>query len=285
MPSGSVPSTPQPFALAGGKELIFTLTTGRSGTELLSRALALFPGVTSRHEPKPTFSSAFRAVMAQPKVAREFWLQHKLPKIAREPGTVYCETSHLCSLGFLESLVELGGKPTLIVLRRQPRAVARSLCSQGDIPGRTLKGLKYYLAPQDRGRTFLEIEPAAAPDLHDYQLCYWYALELDLRAKAYQRAFAPLGLAFVALDFGALCTSAGVLALAQQLRLPQLSLARRGLLARRLAQPVNARPDRKRPFALTDLELDQLEAELRSLARPTALGENLGPGPATSVSE
>ncbi len=270
MPSGSVPSA-QPFALAGDKRLIFTLTTGRSGTELLSRVLALFPGVTSRHEPKPTFSSAFRAVMAQPKVAREFWLKQKLPRIAREPGSVYSETSHVCGLGFLESLVDLGARPSVIVLRREPRDVAKSLWCLEDIPGRTLKGLKYYLSPEDVGRTFLEIEPRVIPELHDYQLCFWYALELDLRAKAYQQRFAPLGLTFRALAFEQLCTSAGVLALAQELGLPPLSMARKALLARRVSRPVNARPDRKRPFELADQELERLEAEVWRLARPTSL--------------
>ena len=54
------------------KRLIFTVTTGRSGTLYLARVLGLFRGTKSLHEPKPTFSSAFRTVQTAPSTAREF---------------------------------------------------------------------------------------------------------------------------------------------------------------------------------------------------------------------
>src|SRR6185436_2882073 len=125
-------------------------TTGRSGTEYLARVLGLFRGVRALHEPKPTFASAFRTVCAAPETAREFWLEHKLPRIARARAPVYAETSHLACKGFLESLVELDLQPTLIHLRREPHAVARSMLALGTVPGRTYKGVKYYLGPGDR---------------------------------------------------------------------------------------------------------------------------------------
>jgi len=53
------------------KRLFFTVTTGRSGTLYLARVLDLFRGTRSLHEPKPTFSSAFRTVQTVPATARD----------------------------------------------------------------------------------------------------------------------------------------------------------------------------------------------------------------------
>lgn len=259
------PAPPPPFGLAGDKGLVFTITTGRSGTELLARALNLFPRVCARHEPKPTFSSVWRAVLANPRTAREFWLDHKLPRIARERGSVYCETSHLACKGFLESLLELGARPALIVLAREPRDVAESLWRLNDVPGRTLKGLKYYVSPWDVGRHYLPLDPSRAERLHDYQLCLWYALELEQRAKVLRARLEPLGARFVDARFEDIRAREGLQRLAESLGLPPLSRARRALLERVLAVPVNARPDRKRSVNLDEDERLRLERELRAL--------------------
>jgi hypothetical protein len=251
------PETPFPNT----RRLLLTVTTGRSGTEYLARVLALHSKVDARHEPKPRFSTSFRAVCARPEIAREFWTREKLPAIARTRRPIYAETSHLACKGFLESLVELGVVPELVHLRREPREVARSLWSLGSIPGRSLLGVRYYLGPEDR--VFLPLAPELAAHASDYQLCYWYCLEIDARAEHYRRRFAARGVRVHEVALASLRERAGIEAFAAELELGPLS-AVGAVRARTLAgRRVNTKEEQKRRFTLGDEELAAEEGEVR----------------------
>lgn len=249
------------------KRLLLTVTTGRSGTLYLARVLGLFRGVTSEHEPKPTFSSAFRTVAAAPATAREFWLEHKLPRVARARGAVYAETSHLACKGFLESLVELGVVPELLHLVRAPRAVAASLLALGTVPGRTYKGVKYYLSPADA-----PLLPLACPEreLTDYQVCFWYCLEIAERARVYAERFAPAGVRVHRVELGELSERDGPARLGERLGLGAPGLRGR-LLAKLLDRSRNEKAAKKRALDLAPERLAREEEELVArLARPPA---------------
>ncbi len=168
-------------ALTGKERLIFTVSTGRSGTNLLQRMGALLEDVVSEHEPEPKFSRVLREVQRTPGFAREWLERVKLPAVAVVPGRIYFETSHLFAKGFLEPLLDLGIVPDIVVLRREARAVASSLYELGTIPSRTETGRSFLLQPDDPG-----VLPLSGwTDLHDYQLCFWYCLEMERRARLY----------------------------------------------------------------------------------------------------
>jgi len=248
------------------KRLFFTVTTGRSGTRYLARVLGLFRGTKSLHEPKPTFSSAFRTVRTAPATAREFWLEHKLPAIARHRAGVYVETTHLACKGFLESLASIGVPFELLHLHREPRAVAKSLLALDTIPGRTYKGVKYYLSPADE--TFLPISELATRPLTDYQVCYWYCLEIAERARVLAERFAQHGVKMHRVELGEILDADGIARLGERLGLPGFSL--RGRIARGWVgrRALNSRPEKKRPVTFSDAELAELEAELHARLAP-----------------
>jgi len=168
-----------------GKRLIFTVTTGRSGTAYLAAVLGFAQGAYSVHEPLPEFADVLRSVQNNPDLARQFLLDEKLPAIFRVPADIYIETSHLACKGFLEPLVELGIVPDLIIHRRPARDVSLSMFKMGTIPGRSDKGLRFYLSPADPE----VLELSDWQSLHDYQLCYWYCLEIEKRALYYRQLF------------------------------------------------------------------------------------------------
>ncbi len=121
--------------------------------------------------------------------AREFLVNSKLPAIATHEPSVYVETSHLFCKGFLEPAQQLGLRFDLIVLRRPAREVARSLYELATIPARTDWGRSFLLAPNDPG-----VLPLPGWEtMHDYQLCYWYCLEIERRAKLYPKLVAEHG--------------------------------------------------------------------------------------------
>ncbi|MGD9763431.1 MAG: hypothetical protein AB7V27_06945 [Candidatus Binatia bacterium] len=174
---------------ARGKTLIFTITAGRTGTTYLARLLALFPYTTSLHEPAPHFGYFLRQVQHAPELARRFWLEYKLPAIAAVSTPRYAEVSHLFCKGFVEAALDLGIVPRVVMLRRHPRRVALSWLTRGKIPGRTKLGLKIHVHPNDPGVLPLPNWSAAS----DYQLCFWYALEIERRQRAYAELLARAG--------------------------------------------------------------------------------------------
>lgn len=171
------------------QRLIFTVTTGRSGTGLLSTQLKHVTGATVHHEATPNFADVMRSAQNDPLVAKKFWLNDKLPAIQGTPSSVYIETSHLFCKGFLEPLLHLGVIPELILLRRPHRDVAKSLTSLRTIPARTENGCRYLLSPDDPN----VIQLSSWTQLSDYQLCYWYCLEIERRMKQYAKLITDSG--------------------------------------------------------------------------------------------
>ncbi len=211
-----------PSALEG-KRLVFTLSTGRSGTGLLARCLDELPGVAGRHEPEPHFAEVMRPALREPSLASEFWLQRKLPAIEASPEAIYVETSHLFAKGFAEPLLALGLVPDLIVLRRPPREVALSLLALGTVPARTPKGRRFLLAPDDPGVLALP----AWERRSDYQLCFWYCLEMARREQQLSELFRARGAQVSQLSLAELAEGPGLRRLINELDLPRPRLAAR----------------------------------------------------------
>jgi len=200
------------------KRLIFTISTGRSGTGYLSKIMSMIPGIVSHHEAIPRFQHVMRHIQSDNGAAYEFWIQKKLPQIATEQSRVYVETSHLFCKGFVEPLLDIGIQPDLIILHRPARQVSQSMYMLNTIPGRTEKGLKYYLTPDDPGVLML-------PNwnrLSDYQLCYWYCLEIFRRSQFYLNLFNELNLIIVSTTLREINTVLGFFRLIRSLKLPMI---------------------------------------------------------------
>ena len=244
------------------KRLIFTVTTGRTGTGYLSKMLSLVPNVASYHEPEPSFADVMRLVQKNLNIAYEFWVEKRLPQIASESAQVYIETSHLFCKGFVEPLLGLGFTPDLIILTRPHREVATSLCQLDTIPGRTKKGLRYYLAPDD---------PNVLPlpgwqTLHDYQLCYWYCLEIERRCVHYENMFLERRARVAKISLNDITTIFGLNRLVNQLDLPRLGPVGWLRYFRNKGQKVNVKAHKKRSLALPD-RIDILEEQVINMVQ------------------
>src|SRR5262249_10400743 len=135
------------------------------------------------------FEHYLRRVQRNPAAASEFLLEHKLPAICRYPTKNYAELSNVFCKGFLEPMLQLGLIPSLVMLRRQPRLVALSLMERYSIPERTVYGFEFLLGPRDPGTLPLP----GWRRMSDYQLTFWYALEIERRQQTYGRLLASLG--------------------------------------------------------------------------------------------
>jgi hypothetical protein len=171
------------------KRCVFTITAGRTGTNYLQKLFTLFPDTLSVHEGAPDFVNVLRRAQQNPDIAYSFCLQTKLPFIASVKKNRYVETSHLFCKGFVESFIKCGVIPDIVVLRRPPRQIASSLLKLNTVPARTPYGFMYLLSPED---------PNVLPlpqwqYMNDYQLCFWYCLEIERRQKLYTEMFRTLG--------------------------------------------------------------------------------------------
>jgi hypothetical protein len=161
------------------KTLVFTVTSGRSGTQTLARIFEAIPEVAATHEGVPAFQDVMRLALSNPALARDFLLMRKLPAIAAAPEPIYFESSHVFGKGFLLPALSLGLRPRVLFLRRDPRRIALSLERIGATPHRTAGGRSHHLSPADP--SLLPVQPW--DDFTDYQLCYWYALEAIRRQR------------------------------------------------------------------------------------------------------
>jgi hypothetical protein len=241
------------------KTLVFVITTGRSGTGLLARQLSYLPKVTVEHEAEPYFQDVMRAGLINKNIIAKFWSNSKLPAIQKTIEPIYIETSHLFCKGFVEPLLELGSTPNLIILSRSERQVASSLYQLSTIPGRTEKALKYYLSPDDPD-IFLPL--LNWKDLHDYQLCFWYTLEIKIRQKFYSEIVKNRGGSISKLSFEELISGKGIYRIAKELNLP--SPVRKYQIKQLLGivPKVNSKEQSKQEISLSDINLNELEAEI-----------------------
>lgn len=202
------------------KKLFFTVTTGRSGTKYLAYILSLLRDFRSEHETKPSFHEYYRDILNEKGTFRDFWIKLKLPYIASLRETNYSDVSHVACKGFFESIIELGIRPSFIFLKRDNRAVARSLLELDTIPLRTLSGLTYLSSPEDKGvlKIFGDLN-----ELSDYQLCYWYTLEIDRISAYYKDFFDKNNCKYVSVQFEELTEGNPINKMRDFINLPSLS--------------------------------------------------------------
>jgi len=184
--------------VTNSKNLIFTVTAGRSGSKFLADLFRIVPDTASRHEPHPCFTWFGEPCNAD--VAQEFWLRFKLPAIAAVGCTNYIETSHVAGKGFLEPLIQMGCTPTILAVGRPPRQVALSFLEKYTIPARTWLGRQWLLHP-NAPQSNLTLSDWSS--LSDYQLCYWYVLEMEAKQRKWLENGASLDVKVVDVDASA----------------------------------------------------------------------------------
>lgn len=209
-------------AAFNAKTVIFTVTTGRSGSDTLSRLFACAPDTTSLHEPSPQYRYILARAQREPALAGQFFRNIKAPSILGYATPHYAESSHLFCKGFLEPALADGFRPKLVMLTRAPRAAAHSLLKKQAVPGRTHAGVQYLIAPDDP--TYLRL--AAPETLSDYQLCYWYCLEIALRQRLYAAIAAQFGVQTAQIATEALNDANAVAAMFETLGLTSAADAR-----------------------------------------------------------
>ena len=172
---------------------IFSINSGRSGSDYLTELFSKTTNAISIHEgfpvmngkPMQAFNQGEDAVLRQ---LMPLKLQQINKSTQKQKGKkIYCETNHsyIKGWGYLipDEYIpqeEIG----VIILRRNINDSAYSLLRVHDIPGYTEFSRTWYLPPK---ATFNLSHPPA--NANAYELCRWYVQETNLRAEQYQSKF------------------------------------------------------------------------------------------------
>jgi len=178
------------------KDIVLTVAAGRSGTRLLAVLLSKVLGVNAQHEPEPRANFWVRSTLENPVNGIDWLIEEKLPAIAAHPQRLYVETSHFFCKGLIEPMLMLGLRPRFVVLRRSTSEVARSFYMLNVIPARNAEGRLNLTYPSDANSLSL-------PDWEgysDYQLCYWYAKDMERRQTAYLGYFIRNSIPHIEID-------------------------------------------------------------------------------------
>ena len=241
-----------PVVALSEKRMIFCCAPGRCGTAWLAEALEGMEGVWAGHEPEPDFVDVLRIAQREEGAAYRFWLEKKLPFIASLEEPIYVETSHLFNKGFVIPLLNMGLLPDLIVLRRPHREVALSMWRRRTIPGRDKTEERYHVQPDDP--TCL-VPAWQWEHWTDYQVCYWYCLEMQARAQRYSALFRSRGARVCETTMAEVTTAEGLARLVRQLELGDPPAEVPG-------EAINATAERFRNH-LPSEDLEEMEAGVR----------------------
>ncbi len=180
---------------AGPKKVVFSMSTGRSGTQFLAEVLrSNLPGSRVQHEylaphdfgvesPDIGVMRRFQAYGDMREV-RAFWAQ-KLNRVFHCPAPYYVETSHaLMKGGLIENILAWEDHPEvhLVTLERDIRKTALSMLHRAEMQNSGNVWLWYIDAK--RGRSIVDYSPFEP--FHQTGTTVWYILEVRARAAYYQ---------------------------------------------------------------------------------------------------
>ena len=173
------------------ERLIFTATTGRSGTLTLSKIFAGIPCCHAVHEPNPIMNNeALRAASYGDQRTLDHLYRTKSISILRAAAghRYYLEANHLFIKTFVAHAArEFGARLAVIHLVRRPIEVAMSIYRLQVLPG-SKTGNRWWLdyrAPLNRIRIADALDGEEFS--HPFYKALWYWFEIEARVEDWRR--------------------------------------------------------------------------------------------------
>lgn len=185
----------------GLERVIFTATTGRSGTMTLSKLFSMVPGCAALHEPHPVMNGPVLAAASyddEALVDRAYARVKSVNILRAAVGhRYYMESNHLFVKTFIRQAVEeFGDRLAVVHLVRSPVEVAMSLYCLQQLAGSGVANLWWldYRAPTN----VLQIADLLDSDAelsHPFYRALWYWYEVEMRFAAWRARLPSLKVA------------------------------------------------------------------------------------------
>ncbi|MCB2231491.1 hypothetical protein KQH82_12305 [bacterium] len=173
---------------------VFVATTGRSGSQSLSKIFQAADDAVCFHEPYPIMASDYPDPETKQAYFRHLFHSRKRINVKRAAAghRYYVETNHQFIKNYAEMAIEeFGDKLRVLHISRDPLKVAASFYAIDSIPGKTRTGRAYLLYPDHRDN-LLQMGDLLLGDPefeHDLYKCLWYWYEIEARVKATRQKF------------------------------------------------------------------------------------------------
>lgn len=176
-------------------KLVFSINSGRSGSQYLSQLLGTAKRVCAFHEAEPTMSGPFLQMVCQHGLrptfaARSVKAQEIHNIITRlSPGTLYAETSHMFIKTFFDVVMQHFGERVVQVvrLRRYLPAVLKSFINMGYFSDRNRVWPSWMHLPGHCDSAFYPPTLPREPDQFD--LTIGYLLDIEARAQRFRERY------------------------------------------------------------------------------------------------
>jgi len=173
--------------------LIFSINSGRSGSNYLAALLGSALEVTGFHEAEPHMNGRYLD-MANRYPYRETIRKKQIKSTAtrkiqdgRAPGRVYCETNHMFIKTFFDVILSDFEKVQVVILWRELALVLKSFSELGYFSPKNPVWSEWMSRPNARTSSL----PCIAPDveLDHFDLCITYLFYIEARTVRFQKAF------------------------------------------------------------------------------------------------
>jgi len=173
---------------------IFVATTGRSGSESLSKIFQAADRAVCFHEPYPLMYADYPNPSHKSEYFRSRFYGSKRINIKRAAAgnRYYVETNHQFIKNYADhAIAHFGDKIRVIHMVREPVKVAASFYAIDSIPGTSKTG-KHYLLYPEHDDNLIQIADLLYDDpefSHDLYKCLWYWYEIESRIKSYMERY------------------------------------------------------------------------------------------------
>ena len=197
---------PGPRKTKPNKRYIFSINSGRSGSEYLSRLLGTAQGVIGGHEVEPTMSGQWLQAVGGAGFEATFdGRMVKAQAIAKTmeaapDGAVYVETNHMFIKTFWDVIVKTFDPEAVdvVVLRRHLPSVLKSFINLGYFSSRNGAWPHWMHLVGTKGSLVEPLGPVEALD--QYELAIGYLLDIEARAQQFVSAKLGCGVHEVRLE-------------------------------------------------------------------------------------
>lgn len=170
---------------------IFVATTGRSGSDSLSKIFQAADDAVCFHEPYPIMYSDYPDPATKRTYFDKLFYQRKKINVKRAAAghRYYVETNHqFIKNYFHQSADYFGEKLRVIHMYRDPVRVGSSFYSIDSIPGKSRTGKAYLLDPAEEDNLIQinDLLTGSGDFRHDLYRCLWYWYEIETRIKKYK---------------------------------------------------------------------------------------------------
>lgn len=180
---------------------IFSINSGRSGSEYLMRVLSTAENVTAFHEPEP--DGAGRRITQYPatnptmfdRLTYPFWYRRKMGKVKAvrrmtqdwEPRRIYAESNHMFIFSFYDVVMDHLEGVSVILLRRWLPSAMRSFMELDHFTPHDPWAQWWFPSPHSKSSVATPLAPYDELDQADRIIAY--LIDVEARAQRFRKLY------------------------------------------------------------------------------------------------